>query len=135
MKKGIESKKTTYEEQYPLWRDSLKQYVEKARAFEENEIIRAIADANPIFVGIIPKLTAKCVNKNDVKKKEKSRNNLMDEILLKAPETSVEPINEIKRELDLLEQIYMDRLEIVKIKDEMFYRIDHERPTTKQQQI
>lgn len=127
----IETKCKAYGILYESWKDALKQYVDKAKAFEENQIFKYLKNMDwiptrnggvALAQGVV-KLFGTIANKLDSKKKDKNRKNVIDELTEKAPKTDMESIVEMQKELLLLEQIYTDRLEVVRMDGEIYYRL------------
>ena len=127
----IESKSNIYEKQYKAWKDVLDTYVENAKAFEENQIYKFLKEMDliPTRIGSVAlvqgmaKIFGTIANKLDTKKKDKNHEIVIEEIKKKAPNTEIESVMEMRKELLLLEQIYSDRIEIVSDRGEMYYRI------------
>lgn len=130
----IETKCKTYRKQYKLWKETLEKYVEKAKAFEENQIFKYMKNMDLIAIGRgtvlvqgVAKIVGTIANKWDTKKKGKNYEIVIDEITKKAPNTNTDAVMEMQKELLLLEQIYSDRVEVVKQGNEIYYRIGEER--------
>lgn len=130
----IESKCEEYRKQYESWKGALEKYVENAKAFEENQIFKHLKDTDlirarngrEVLVQGVAKLFGTIAHKMDAKKKGKNHEIAFDVLTKNVPNTDMESIMEMRKELLLLEQIYSDRLEIVKVDGEIYYRIGEE---------
>ncbi len=130
----IESKCEAYGKLYGSWREALEQYVEKAKAFEENQVFKylknmdwiPVKNGGVVVVQGVVKLFGTIANKLDTKKKGKNHEIAFDELTKKAPSPNMESVMEMQKELLLLEQIYSDRLEVVCADGEIYYRLGDE---------